>query len=140
MSGDSWLGKSRFAADPGLNATLDEFTVYDRVLSPAEVATLAAPKGDYARIPFDEGSGTTSTDTSTRAVNATLTDATWASGRLGAAVQLSGDSQYVTLANPLAGCTDSLTIALWVKDGLGLDVGAHLRLRRRQRQLHVPHT
>jgi len=117
LSAVSYLGKSRFVNDdPGLNGTLDEFMVYDRVLTPAEIAALAAPKGDYTRIPFDEGAGTTSADTSTRAVNATLTDATWATGRLGAAVQLSGAAQYVTLANPLAGCTDSLTIAMWVKE------------------------
>lgn len=116
LSAASYLGKSRFADDPGLNGTLDEFMVYDRVLAPAEIAALAAPKADYTRIPFDEGTGTTSADSSTRAVNATLNGATWASGRLGAAVQLSGANQYVTLANPLAGCTDSLTIAMWVKE------------------------
>jgi Concanavalin A-like lectin/glucanases superfamily len=116
LSTSSWLGKSRFNDDAGLAAAMDEFTVYDRVLSPAEIATLAAPKGDYTRIPFDEAAGTTSTDTSTRAVNATLNGgATWASGRLGAAVSLSGTDQYVTLADPLAGCTDSFTVAMWVK-------------------------
>jgi hypothetical protein len=116
MSTDSWLGKSRFPTDAGLNGVLDDFTVYDRVLSASEIAALAFPKADYTRIPFDEAAGTTSADVSTRAVNASLTGATWASGRLGAAVQLSGASQYVTLANPIAGCTDSLTIALWVKE------------------------
>lgn len=116
LSTSAWLGKSRFDADAGLNGVMDEFAVYDRVLSPAEIATLAAPKGDYTRIPFDDAAGTTSNDTSTRAVNATLNGgATWASGRLGAAVSLSGTDQYVTLANPLAGCTDSLTVAMWVK-------------------------
>ncbi|MET0792711.1 MAG: LamG domain-containing protein [Polyangiaceae bacterium] len=120
LSTTAFLGKSRFPADAGLAGALDEFQVYDRVLAPAEIATLAAPKADYTRIPFDEASGTASTDTSTRAVNATLNGgATWATGRLGAAVQLSGvlaDAQYVTLSNPIAGCTDSLTIALWVKE------------------------
>ncbi len=114
MASDSWLGKSRFP-DPGLNGALDEFTIYDRVLSPAEIAALAAPKADYARLAFDEATGTTASDTSDRAVNATLNGATWASGRLGAAVALSGTNQYVTLNSPLAGCTDQLTIALWVK-------------------------
>ena len=115
MSADSWIGKSRFTADVGLSGVLDDFQIYDRVLEPTEIATLANPQGDYARIPFDEGTGATSLDTSTRAVNATLNGATWASGRLGAAVALSGDSQYVALANPLSGCTDSLTVAMWVK-------------------------
>jgi Concanavalin A-like lectin/glucanases superfamily len=116
LSSRSWIGKSRFDVDAGFNGALDDFTVYDRVLSATEIGTLAAPKGDYTRIPFDEATGTTSSDTSTRGVNATLTGATWASGRLGAAVQLSGVSQYVTLNNPLAGCTDSFTISMWVKE------------------------
>ena len=114
LSANSWLGKSRFP-DPGLNGTLDDFVVYDRVLSPTEIGVLANPKADYSRLPFDEAAGTASNDVSSRAVNATLTGATWASGRLGAAVSLSGTDQYVTLTNPIAGCTTELTIALWVK-------------------------
>ena len=118
LSAASYLGKSRFAADAGLNGTLDDFTVYDRVLSPAEIATLAYPKGDYSRLAFDEASGTVSADASDRAVNATLNGATWSSGvpgLSGAAVQLNGVDQFVTLNNPLTGCTTEATIALWVK-------------------------
>jgi len=118
LSASSWLGKSRFDSDGGLNGVLDDFLVYDRVLSAAEIATLAYPKADYSRLAFDEGAGTTSADSSERAVNATLTDATWASGVSGAAVLLTGTAttpQYVTLSNPLAGCTTELTVALWVK-------------------------
>jgi len=118
LSASSWLGKSRFDLDGGLSGVLDDFVVYDRVLSAAEIATLAYPKADYSRLAFDEAGGTTSADASERAVNATLTDATWASGVSGAAVLLSGTAttaQYVTLSNPLAGCTTELTVALWVK-------------------------
>ncbi|RYZ05814.1 MAG: LamG domain-containing protein [Myxococcales bacterium] len=111
----SWLGKSRFE-DPGFAGQMDEFKVYDRVLSAADIASLAFPKSDYTRITFDEGSGTTSDDHSDRGVDATLTaGTTWASGRLGAAAVLSGEEQYATLANPIAGCTDELTVALWVR-------------------------
>jgi hypothetical protein len=118
LSASSWLGKSRFDADGGLNGVLDDFVVYDRVLSSAEIATLAFPKADYSRLAFDEAAGTTSADASERGVNATLTDTTWASGVSGAAVLLSGTAataQYVTLNNPIAGCTSELTVALWVK-------------------------
>jgi len=37
----NWLGRSSFAADPYLSATLDEFRVYSGPLSPEEVAALA---------------------------------------------------------------------------------------------------
>lgn len=115
LSPVSYLGKSRFDADGGFNGAMDEFVVYDRVLAATEIAELAAPKGDYTRVPFDEAQGTTSADVSDRNVDATLNGATWTAGRVGAGVQLSGDTQYVTLADPLAGCTTELSISLWVK-------------------------
>lgn len=37
---ENWLGKSSFAADPGLSATIDEFRVYDHALTPQEAAAL----------------------------------------------------------------------------------------------------
>lgn len=112
----SWLGKSRFDSDAGFAGQMDEFKVFDRVLSAAELAALAFPKSDYTRLPFDEGSGTTSDDRSDRNVDATLSGGvTWATGRLGAAAVLSGDAQFVTLNNPIAGCTNELTVALWVR-------------------------
>ena len=40
--GSSWIGRSRSSADPGLDATIDEFRIYGRVLSDIEVAELAA--------------------------------------------------------------------------------------------------
>ncbi len=117
LSASTWLGKSRFAPDPGLNGAMDDFTVYDRVLTPTEIAALAYPKADYSRLAFDEGTGSTSADSSDRAVTATLNGGvTWATGRLGAAVSLSGTAQYVTLDNPIAGCTNELTVAMWVKE------------------------
>lgn len=116
LAAASWLGKSRFDSDAGFAGQMDDFKVYDRVLAPAEIAALAFPKSDYTRITFDEGSGAASDDVSDRGVDATLSDGVaWASGRLGASAVLSGDAQYVTLANPLAGCTDELTLALWVR-------------------------
>lgn len=113
--GKAWLGKSRFP-DAGFDGLIDDFIVYERVLNHTEIAELAWPKSDYSRLRFDEGSGTESIDSSDRGVDATLHGATWTTGRLGAAVELSGAEQYVSLdSNPLAGCTNELTVALWVK-------------------------
>ena len=113
----SFLGRSRTPfPDAGFQGAMDEFFVYDRVLSSDEIAVLADPKSDYSRLPFDEGQGTTSADLSDRAADAVLNGgATWTTGRLRAGVQLSGTDQYVTLTNPIAGCTTELSISLWVK-------------------------
>jgi hypothetical protein len=37
---ENWLGRSSFAADPGLTASIDEFRVYDQALTPAEALAL----------------------------------------------------------------------------------------------------
>lgn len=37
---ENWLGRSSFAADPGLSASIDEFRVYDHALSPEEARQL----------------------------------------------------------------------------------------------------
>ncbi len=39
----NYLGKSQYAADPLFNGTIDDFRIYNRVLTGAEVATLAIP-------------------------------------------------------------------------------------------------
>jgi Concanavalin A-like lectin/glucanases superfamily len=119
LSPNSWIGKSRFASDPGFDGTLDDFRIYDRQLTAAEIQDLAWPKTDYSYWRFDEGSGTTTVDSSDNAIGSALAGgATWTTGRLGGAVDLAGGSPgpYVALTtSPLAGCTDQVTIAAWVK-------------------------
>ncbi len=118
----SWLGKSRFG-DPGLNGEVDDFRVYNRVLSTSEVEDLAWPQNDYSSWRFDEGTGATAADSSDNTnTGALLGGATWTSGgRLGAALDLPGGAAgatgpYVSLANnPLAHCTTQLTASVWVK-------------------------
>lgn len=126
LSPASWLGKSRFAADPGLDGSLDDFRIYGRVLSQAEIADIAWPQSDYSYWRFD---GTT-IDSSDRGVSAQLEDgADWTNdGRLNEALDLSGGTDgapYVVLEdNPLAGCDEELTVALWIKVR-GFDDNAH---------------
>jgi len=132
MAPNSWLGKSRFG-DPGLNGALDEFRIYNRVLTASELAELAWPQHDYSYWRFNEGSGTSAKDSSDNAITATLTsDVTWTTGRLGGAIKLSGGppgptGPHATLAsNPLARCTE-FTVATWIKlsalDGRIFDFG-----------------
>jgi hypothetical protein len=41
-TGNNWIGRSPFAADPYLDGQIDEFRIYDRVLSSAEIGELAS--------------------------------------------------------------------------------------------------
>lgn len=121
ISGNSWIGKSRFP-DPGLDGTLDEFRIYDRALEQTEIADLAWPGMDYSYWRFDEGTGATTKETSDHNIPTALGDGvTWSAGRLGQAIAFAGGDAAdtgptVTLAsNPLAGCTNELTVAAWIK-------------------------
>jgi len=71
----NWIGRSQFSADPFLAATVDDFQIYSRALSAAEVASLAAGQpgnGDVADYKFDEDSGETAVDSSGNGHNGTI--------------------------------------------------------------------
>jgi len=122
MGAASWLGKSRFASDPGLDGTLDEFRIYKRVLSQEQIADLAWPKQDYSYWRFDEGSGAQAKDSSDRAIGTTVgAGVTWTTGKQGGALDFAGGAAAATgptatlAQNPLATCTNELTVSAWVK-------------------------
>ena len=66
---NNWLGRSQFP-DPLLDAAVDDFHIYDRALSPAQLQSLMiSPGGDLgggnvAWYRFDEADGTTAADSS----------------------------------------------------------------------------
>ena len=43
---ENWIGKSSFAADAGLTATIDEFRVYDHAIAADEAAAIAKAGAD----------------------------------------------------------------------------------------------
>lgn len=75
----NWIGRSQYP-DPYLNATVDDFQIYDHALSGAELAALAggqAGAGNVASYKFDEAAGPTALDSSGNGRNATIvSDAT----------------------------------------------------------------
>jgi Concanavalin A-like lectin/glucanases superfamily/NPCBM-associated, NEW3 domain of alpha-galactosidase/Lamin Tail Domain len=70
----NWIGRSQYP-DPYLNATVDDFQIYDHALSAADIAALAsgqAGAGNVASYKFDEDSGATALDSSGNGRNATI--------------------------------------------------------------------
>jgi hypothetical protein len=76
---NNWIGRSQWP-DPYLNATVDDFQIYDHALSATEIGSLAggqAGAGNVASYKFDESSGATALDSSGKGQNATIvSDAT----------------------------------------------------------------
>jgi DUF1680 family protein len=76
-TGQNWIGRSQFG-DPDLKASVDEFQIYSRALSAAEVQSLTASAGgspgggDVAWYHFDETSGSTAADASPNHRDATV--------------------------------------------------------------------
>ena len=70
----NYIGRSQFPPDPYLNATVDDFQVYSRALSAAEItALLTAPgAGDVVDYHFDEAKGATAVDSSGHGYNGTV--------------------------------------------------------------------
>jgi Concanavalin A-like lectin/glucanases superfamily/F5/8 type C domain len=62
---NNWIGRSQYP-DPNFNGTVDDFQIYDRALSAAEVVALGSSPGagNVASYKFDEESGTTAVDSS----------------------------------------------------------------------------
>ena len=74
----------------------------------------AAATGPVAAYAFNEGAGTTVTDASPSAVNATATSPNWTTGgRYGAAITFNGTTTRVTRNSPLT-LTGAFTIEAWV--------------------------
>jgi hypothetical protein len=72
---NNWIGRSQYA-DPFLNATVDDFQIYNSALTQAQVQTLAggtAGAGNVVSYKFDEASGATAIDSSGNGRNGTIT-------------------------------------------------------------------
>lgn len=70
----NYIGKSQYA-DPALNGAVDDFNIYDRALSSAEVADLASGAvgaGNVEHLTFDESGGTRVVDASGNGKDATV--------------------------------------------------------------------
>jgi hypothetical protein len=74
----NWIGRSQYA-DPYLNATVDDFAIYDHALGGTEIAALAggtAAAGNLATYRFDEEGGASAIDSSGNGRDATVVSLT----------------------------------------------------------------
>lgn len=116
--GGNWIGRSRFP-DPLLRGTVDDFRVYDRVLSQAEIQALAAPGSDYANWRFDETGGTLVKDSSDLHLDGQIVgqdaSTSHAPGAVNGALSLDGAGGHVQLPTGLVQACQDFTLSAWVK-------------------------
>ena len=104
----------RFFASVVVTSCVVLFHVASWLPESAPVASAAA-SGLQAAYGFDEGTGGFAADASGNGNGATLSDATWTSGKFGTAVSLNGTSQFATVASsPTLNLTTG-TLEAWVK-------------------------
>jgi len=79
------------------------------------VKVFAQEKGLVAYWAFDEGQGTIAKDAAGKN-NGEIIDAKWVNGKVGKALEFSGDGSYVVIPGSSSlSITDAITIELWVK-------------------------
>jgi hypothetical protein len=115
--------------EDGFEGKIDEVRIYERALSPAEVAgDMAAPlqtpaSGPVAAYSFDEGEGSTLEDLSGDANEGMIEDAEWKKGRYGDALEYDGEEGCVTVPDSASlQLTEEFTVEGWVRsEGGGHD-------------------
>jgi hypothetical protein len=143
-SGRIEIGHLGFWPKTNFAGLIDDVRVYGRVLSPAEVGTLADPvrlaaaekadsktslrpsapaappatgtrRGLLAHWPFDEGRGTVAADTSGSGTNGAVRGARWVRGRIGAALEFRETSGNVTSSRAVDLARRSFTLSAWAR-------------------------
>jgi transcriptional regulator with XRE-family HTH domain len=76
---------------------------------------LTEPAGRIGYWPFNEGSGTTTLDTSGNGNLAQIHGATWTTGRYGNALSFNGSSDTVDINRPIVETSNSFSVAAWVQ-------------------------
>jgi hypothetical protein len=112
---NNWIGRSQYAADGYLQGAVDDFRIYGRALSKAELQALAA-SGPMVWYKFSEKTGVSAKDASGNDKTGALVNApTWTPGKTDNAVHLDGANDYVSLPTGVVSQLNDFTVAAWVK-------------------------
>jgi hypothetical protein len=77
---------------------------------------VSAQTGLVAAYGFNEGSGSSATDTSGNGQTGAISGATWTTGKFGSALSFDGATDWMTVAHtPLLSLTSGMTLEAWVK-------------------------
>jgi hypothetical protein len=141
-----YIGRFYASNGYGWNGTVDEFRLYNKALSAAEVAELngAAPGdgstgggssgggssgGDGPNLighwKLDEGSGTTTADSSGNSHNGVVSGASWTAGKANGALSFSGAGTGVV--TPAISLGNAFSISVWVNPA-ALSQGGYVRI------------
>ena len=122
---DLQIGHSQVSTGKYFDGAIDEVRLYDQALDQSQVqsdrdSAVGLDRYPIAAYSFDEGSGTTLTD-SAGDHDGTITGAAWTAGRYGSALDFDGTDDLVSIADHAdLDLTDSFTIEAWVRpDALG---------------------
>ena len=118
---------------------IDEVRIYNRALSTKEVRDLYnwAP-GPVAYYNFDEKTGTTINDTSGNGNNSTaFSTPDWTQGKVGAALDFNGSSDFVTFPNDV-GYTTQVSAFVWFKHEGAPAGGYHIIFGGEELEISVP--
>ncbi|MEV6594990.1 beta-L-arabinofuranosidase domain-containing protein [Streptomyces acidicola] len=107
---NNWLGRSNFSADPAFAGALDEFNIWSRALTVAEITALQndpasatpAGRGDLASYDFSETTGGTFADASGRGLTATLRR-TWGGPSHAGFLAAYPETQFIELESMTSG-------------------------------------
>jgi len=110
-----WLGQPFAGPAVNLYASVDDFRLYDRVVSAKEISALVMADADYIYFPFDETCGNTVVDISPLGLEGTLpAGGTFVEGRLNGALKLDGINDFVDLPDGIVTSCMDFTFASWV--------------------------
>ncbi len=111
----NWIGRSQYTGDPFLDGQVDDFRIYNRALSAAEVQSLANPSGGTGPIAWYQFEGNAN-DSSGNGRNGTLVNGpTFVAGQVGQAVNLDGTNDHVSLPAGIVNSLSNFSIATWVR-------------------------
>jgi hypothetical protein len=108
----NYLGRSQYSADGYFQGSLDDFRIYNYVISSTQLGDLFAIGDMVQHLPFDESSGTIAYDNSGSYDGTLYNSPTWTTGYYGNCLNFDGVNDYVQSGRSVS---YDMTLAAWIK-------------------------